>query len=334
MTENALPLKYVSRDAGSAFLNALKQLDISAPVLESHNDWKICCWNVNGINNLYRKGFLRQFLTKFQPTIVFLSEIKIGIRKLWKLHALHTMLEALGYKYVRWHPERTGKGLHGTAILSRIIPNSLKVGYSSPDVHTTYDDGRVLSAVFPNFTILHTYSPCSSWPANADRTEQQQKAKDDARRQFDKDINEDIRFLQTHHKTPVVWCGDMNVIHLDRDVWHAQFAAADSPWAGAKSWERDNFRKIRRDRGLKDAYLETCLNPKRPEFTYWRPNLRKFNEGWRLDRVLCPQSMLSDGNHARIPIVHTLTDVQGSDHCPLLFQSRTHFPSMHNPRQL
>ena len=229
------------------------------------------------------------------------------------------MLEALGYKYVRWHPERTGKGLHGTAILSRIIPNSLKVGYSSPDVHTTDDDGRVLSAVFPNFTILHTYSPCSSWPANADRTEQQQKAKDDARRQFDKDINEDIRFLQTHHKTPVVWCGDMNVIHLDRDVWHAQFAAADSPWAGAKSWERDNFRKIRRDRGLKDAYLETCLNPKRPEFTYWRPNQRKFNEGWRLDRVLCPQSMLSDGNHARIPIVHTLTDVQGSDHCPLLF---------------
>jgi len=46
---------------------------------------KVCCWNVNGLGNITKKGFLKKLLLEHDPDILLLSEIKIGIRRLFRL---------------------------------------------------------------------------------------------------------------------------------------------------------------------------------------------------------------------------------------------------------
>ena len=313
----------------SEFLQAIAPQAESFSILPPTNNWKIASWNVNGIFSLYKQGFLSHFLTKHNPTIILLSEIRIGIEKLYKCKGLHTMLEALGYKYNYWHPMRVKHGgLHGTALLSKIKPSKVVCGYSAPDVDTIDDEGRIMNIIFPTFSIVHTYTPCSSWPEKKHQTPEQATAKDNIRRQFDSDISRQIHHIQTKYALPLIWTGDRNCIDQDQDVWHPDLALPESVWAGSKKWERRNYRRLLKNRKLKDAYLNFCEDVTKPEYTYWRtPQHWKFDEGWRLDHIVCSTELLTDGPHSHITKVNVLREVPGSDHCPLM-------ANLHNPHSI
>ena len=127
------------------------------------SDIRCASWNVNGIQNLHRKGFLKEFLLEHPLDILCLSEIKVQVRKLIRRSSLHKLLRAFGLEHCYWHPMTRGYGgLHGTAILCRHRPSRVLCGWAH--VALSDLDGRVITAVFPSFVLVNTYVPCSSYP--------------------------------------------------------------------------------------------------------------------------------------------------------------------------
>ena len=171
---------------------------------------KICCWNVNGLHHLVTKGFLQKFLFQHYPDILLLTEIKIGIKKLFKFKALHRLLRAQGYQYTYYHPQQRGYGgLHGTACISKIKPLSVSCGWlhknQSKDV-----DGRVMTIFMKQYTIVLTYSPCSSYPERK-MLESKRLQKDDERKEFDASMLRHLSAVERQSSKPLIWTGDLNV---------------------------------------------------------------------------------------------------------------------------
>ena len=97
-------------------------------------------------------------------------------------------------------------------------------------------------------------------------------------------------------KKPVIFCGDLNVGHLDLDIYNPT-AKHIHKQAGLTPQERESFtRLLESGNGYKDAHRE--LYPEaRGQFTYWskRTNARPFNKGLRLDYFICSDRMISSG---------------------------------------
>jgi exodeoxyribonuclease III len=70
-------------------------------------------------------------------------------------------------------------------------------------------EGRVITAEYEQFVLVHCYIPNSG--QNLERLEYRTKQWDPAMLQHLKNLEEEL-------KKPVVWCGDLNVAHLDIDV--------------------------------------------------------------------------------------------------------------------
>ena len=83
--------------------------------------------------------------------------------------------------------------------------------------------------------------------------------------------------------------------------------------AGYTIQEREAFQKLLDECGLVDAYR--YLYPDKVEYSWWsyRMKARERNVGWRIDYFL-----ISDFAKDKIKDVKILTDVMGSDHCPVL----------------
>ena len=82
--------------------------------------------------------------------------------------------------------------------------------------------------------------------------------------------------------------------------------------AGFTEQERDDFTELL-DAGFIDTYRYYYPN-KTGMYTYWsyRGDARPKNEGWRLDYFL-----VSDNLEDKLESADILTDVMGSDHCPV-----------------
>ena len=109
---------------------------------------------------------------------------------------------------------------------------------------------------------------------------------------------------------PVIVCGDMNVAHTDIDL--ANPAANYNKAAGYMQTEIDGMERYLRG-GLVDTfrYFYPDLEG---VYSWWsyRFNARKNNAGWRIDYFLVSESLKPALRKAEI-----LTDVYGSDHCPV-----------------
>ncbi len=109
----------------------------------------------------------------------------------------------------------------------------------------------------------------------------------------------------------LIVCGDFNVCHMDCDIHHP-VEARKRNLSGFRDDERERFSKIIGEH-LVDVYREH--NPDKQEFSWWsyRAGSRLKNLGWRIDYFLVSKSLRNRVGRARI-----LTEVMGSDHCPLL----------------
>ena len=153
---------------------------------------KLLSWNVNGIRAVMKKGF-HDFVKAENPDVLCLQEIKATSEQ--------ANLELEGY-HQYWNPADK-KGYSGTAIFTKVKPDNVIQDLNMPE----HDgEGRVLTAVFPNFYLVTVYVP------NAKRD----LSRLDHREQWDRDLLAYFKGLEA--TKPVIFCGDLNVAHNEIDL--------------------------------------------------------------------------------------------------------------------
>ena len=273
---------------------------------------KVLNWNVAGIRACYKKDGL-SIVNNYD--IVCFQETKCEKFQFPQ----ESLFPEFKYKY--WHATKGRKGFHGTSIWSKEEPVSVVYGlpceYNDPTSKScevpagnfdptskscevpagNFDqEGRVITAQFPEFTIVTVYTPNSK--ADLSRLPER--------------VNEwDTRFRNYVNSIPgsVVLCGDFNVAHLDLDIYNPQ---GHSLSAGFTDPERTSFSKL----------LETFTDihrymyPKETgHFTFWPYTVkiaRSQNLGWRLDYFLVSKDLIE-----KVKKVGILQKHLGSDHCPI-----------------
>ena len=110
-------------------------------------------------------------------------------------------------------------------------------------------------------------------------------------------------------KKPVIFCGDLNVAHKEIDLKNPKTNRKN---AGFTDEEREKMTKLQ-EAGFVDTF-RYFYPDQEGIYSWWsyRFNARKNNAGWRIDYFMASQS-LSD----RLKDAKILTDIMGSDHCPI-----------------
>lgn len=244
---------------------------------------KLISWNVNGLRAVLRKNFL-EFLDAEQPDILCLQETKCSpdqVEQLWPA------------QYTTYWNSAERKGYSGTAIFTKLRP--LRV---TPDLGLAQHDGegRVLAAEFKDFFLVNVYVPNS----------QRELTRLAYRQQWDRNFLKFLKRLEP--KKPVIWCGDLNVAHTERDLANPK---ANVKNHGFTPEERAGFSAYL-EAGFLDTFRE--FEPGPGHYTWWSPmaNARARNIGWRLDYFL-----ISPALRPRLKRAKILSQVLGSDHCPV-----------------
>ena len=114
--------------------------------------------------------------------------------------------------------------------------------------------------------------------------------------------------IQTLKPKPVIVCGDLNVAANPIDLANPQ-ANRNNP--GFSQQERDKFADL-----ISSGYIDSFrhLHPDEVKYSWWsyRQKARERNVGWRIDYFL-----ISDFAKDIIKSADILTEVYGSDHCPV-----------------
>lgn len=248
-------------------------------------------WNVNGLRAVLKKGF-EDFIEEVAPDVICLQETKIS-------DDLTGQFVFSEYPYTYWNCAEK-KGYSGTAILSRIEPLSVRKGIG---IEKHDHEGRVLTAEFQTYFLVTVYTPNSQ---NHDENKRPRRL-DYRTLEWDPDFLAYLKSLEA--LKPVVLCGDLNVAHREIDLANP---ATNKKNAGFTNEERNCFEQL-----LQAGFIDTFrqLYPDRTgSYSWWsyRAASRERNIGWRIDYFCLSQSL----GH-RLSDAKLLSDVHGSDHCPI-----------------
>ena len=247
---------------------------------------KLISWNVNGLRSCLQKGFL-DFCAQADADIYCLQETK--------LQAGQAEVDLPGY-HMYWN-YADKKGYSGTAVFTREEPLSVTYGFGD-DLHR--HEGRIITAEFSDFYLVCCYTP------NA----QDGLKRIDYRMQWEDDFR--AYLLELDEKKPVVLCGDLNVAHQEIDLKNP---GPNRGNAGFSDQERGKMTEL-----LAAGFVDTFrhLYPDRTgAYSWWsyRFNARKNNAGWRIDYFIVSRRLAD-----RVAAAEILSDVYGSDHCPVLLE--------------
>ena len=244
---------------------------------------KLISWNVNGIRACVQKGFL-DFFKEIDADIFCIQESKMQEGQL--------ELELEGYHQYWNYAEK--KGYSGTAIFTKQEPLSVQYGIG---IEEHDHEGRVITLEFEDFYMVTVYTPNS----------QDELKRLDYRMQWETDFLAYLKKLE--EKKGVIFCGDLNVAHQEIDLKNPK---TNRRSAGFTDEERGKFSEV-----LTAGFVDTFRHFY-PElegaYSWWsyRMNARARNAGWRID-YFCVSECLKD----RLEDAKILTDVMGSDHCPI-----------------
>ena len=246
---------------------------------------KIVSWNVNGIRACLKKGF-RDYVESEQPDVLCLQEVKAKAEQVDLEWA-----SELGYS-IHWN-SATKKGYSGTAIFSKLQAEHVVNGMG---IEEHDDEGRVISAEYPEFTLVNVYTPNSK----------RGLARLDYRMDWDRVF---LDFVVTlNEKKPVIYCGDLNCAHKEIDLANPK---ANKKNAGFSAEERSGLDAMV-EAGFVDSFRQ--FDQSEGKYSWWtvRVNARERNIGWRLDYFWVAQSIVDKIKDAQIR-----DDIFGSDHCPV-----------------
>ena len=257
---------------------------------------RVVCWNVAGLRGRVRKGEI-DWLSDYE--VICLQETKALESEV----VLPSKIKE-DFKYRLWE-SCTGeggqrKGLSGTAIWSKIRPLR-KLEKPEEDL-----EGRVTGAEFESFNLVTVYTPNSQNPTSMRFVYRVNK--------WDTLFREYIERL--NKIKPTIVCGDFNVARTDDDVYNPDKFRNSA--AGFMNAERVGL-ELLLSTGYRDAFRH-CFPDRKDAYTFWDqkiPVLKQKNKGWRIDYFFVP-----DRWRKRIVNCDHLTDVKGSDHCPILLEIR------------
>ena len=240
-------------------------------------------WNVNGLRAVVGKGFADIF-NQLDADFFCLQETKLQNGQI--------DLSFEGYESYWNYAEK--KGYSGTAIFTRHAPLSVRYGIGV-DEHD--HEGRVITLEYDGFYLVTVYTPNS----------QDGLKRLDYRMKWEDDFLSYIKTLDM--KKPVIYCGDLNVAHKEIDLKNPK---SNRKNAGFTDEERSKMTAALNS-GFTDSYR--LLYPDTEGvYSWWsyRFNARANNAGWRIDYFI-----VSDRLGERITDAKILTDIYGSDHCPV-----------------
>ena len=267
---------------------------------------KFISWNVNGIRACVKKGFL-DFFNEADADIFCIQESKMQEGQL--------DLELPGYNQY-WN-YAVKKGYSGTGIFTKEEPLSVSYGLG---IEEHDQEGRVITLEFENYYFITVYTPNSQ--SGLARLSYRMKWEEDFLAYLKKleetkpvifcgDLKESQPSLTQEakpKKKPIIICGDFNVAATELDLKNPKNNVKN---AGFTPEEREKF-QILLDSGFTDSYR--YLHPDTEKYSWWsyRYKARERNAGWRIDYFLT-----SDSIRDKIKDAEILTDVMGSDHCPI-----------------
>ena len=261
---------------------------------------KLISWNVNGIRSVHKKGTLADLLKKYKPDFLCLQETKAEQHQ--------SEVDFLGYEE-HWNSSTKRKGYAGTAIFSRETPESVEFDFPSniaKKYHLVDDfgdpnaEGRVITLETELFYLVNVYTP-NSKPDLA-RLDLRHKAWDPAFLEHCKQLDKE---------KPVIFCGDLNVAHTPDDL------ANPGPNEGEHGFTKEEREGI--DNIIAAGFVDTFrhFTKGKGHYTWWThfSNARARNVGWRIDYFFVSKKLMP---HVKRSVI--LSDVMGSDHCPILLE--------------
>lgn len=245
---------------------------------------KLISWNVNGLRAVIKKNFY-EFVNEADPDILCLQETK--------MQEGQAEIDLPGYRMYWCSAEK--KGYSGTLTLTKEEPLSVSRGMG---VEEHDHEGRIVCLEFADFYSVNVYVPNS----------QNELKRLDYRMKWEDDFRSYIKELEK--KKPVIICGDMNVAHKEIDIKNA---STNHHNAGFTDEERGKMTELL-DSGMIDTF-RYFYPDKAGVYSWWsyRFNARANNAGWRIDYFL-----VSEAFKDRLSGAEILTEVTGSDHCPVV----------------
>ena len=247
---------------------------------------KLISWNVNGLRACVGKGFLDYF-HEVKADIFCIQESKLSEGQI--------ELDLPGYHQYWNYAEK--KGYSGTAMFTKEAPLSVAYGIG---IEEHDHEGRVITAEFPEYYVVTCYTPNSK---DGLARLPYRMTWEDAFREY---------LVKLDAEKPVIVCGDMNVAHEEIDLKNPKTNRKN---AGFTDEERGKMTELLAA-GFTDTFRH--FNPTlEGVYSWWsyRFHAREKNAGWRIDYFLVSNRFVERVKDARI-----LTDVFGSDHCPVLIE--------------
>ena len=244
---------------------------------------KLISWNVNGIRACLDKGFM-DFFREADADIFCLQETKCQEGQ--------TSLDLPGYHQYWNYAEK--KGYSGTAVFTRKEPLNATYGIG---VDAFDHEGRVITLEFDSFYMITVYVPNS----------QDELKRLDYRLEWEDAFLEYIKGLDA--VKPVIYCGDLNVAHKEIDLKNPKTNRRN---AGFTDEERAKMTVV-----LSSGFIDSFryFYPDTEQIYSWwsyRFKAREKNAGWRIDYFICSGNLADRMRDSKI-----LTQVYGSDHCPV-----------------
>lgn len=244
---------------------------------------KFVSWNVNGLRAAIGKGFMESF-EKLDADIFCLQETKLSEGQL--------DIELKGYHQYWNYAEK--KGYSGTAVFTKKEPLNVTYGIGIPE-HDK--EGRVITLEFEDLYFITVYVPNS----------QRELTRLAYRQEWEADFLSYI--LKLEEKKPVIYCGDLNVAHMEIDLKNP---SSNHHNAGFTDEERECFSKV-----LESGYIDTFryFYPDRKDIYSWWSYMfhaRENNAGWRIDYFVASKKL-----EGRLKGADIHCDIMGSDHCPV-----------------
>lgn len=245
---------------------------------------KLISWNINGIRSIYNKGFLKWF-EKVEPEILCLQEIKANKKQI-NTKLIHPK------NYLSYFNSAKKKGYSGVAIYIKNSPLEVK---NKLGIEKFDREGRILILHFDNFILINLYLP------HGGRKKENLNYKLEVYSVL-------LNYLEKLKNKNIILIGDFNIAHKEIDLARPKENKNNIMFTEGERKQIDKLLNL----GFIDTFRK--LNPEDKKYTWWPyfANARQRNLGWRIDYVFISKTLLPKLKNAFI-----LTEVKGSDHCPI-----------------
>lgn len=256
--------------------------------MEKAAELSLVSWNVNGIRAAERKGFL-DWLAHHRYSIVCLQETKISHPD----QLSDALSQPPGY-FAYFHCATEKKGYSGTAVYTREEPFEVKTFFGDTLLSK---EGRMMELHFQDFVLLNIYFPNGGSGAERLRYKMQ----------FYAEFLVYMKELVAAGKD-IVFCGDVNTAHEAIDLARPKENEKTSGFLPMERAWMDDLSVA----GFVDVFR--LAYPEAVQYSWWdmKTRARERNIGWRIDYFFVNKKFVS-----AVKTIEYLTDVAGSDHCPV-----------------